>query len=96
MSDAADQAASVRRYDFTTAEKPPRALAPALEATVERLNDRFARLIRQMLLQHLRRAVTVTPARAAAAAMLRSGSAQPVADIQFGSASASAVALRAA
>jgi hypothetical protein len=46
MSDTADQAASVRRYDFTTAEKPPRSLAPALEATVERLNDRFARLIR--------------------------------------------------
>jgi len=63
MSDTGDQADSVRRYDFTTAEKPPRSLAPALEATVERLNDRFARLIRQVLLQHLRRAVTVTPAR---------------------------------
>jgi flagellar motor switch protein FliM len=60
MSDTADQAASVRRYDFSSAEdKPARPLMPALEAALERINDRFARFARAVLLQHLHRAVTV-------------------------------------
>jgi flagellar motor switch protein FliM len=62
MSDTADQAASVRRYDFSSAEdKPARPLMPALESALERINDRFARFARAVLLQHLHRAVTVTP-----------------------------------
>ena len=33
-----------------------------LEATLQRINDRFARFLRAALLQHLRRSVTVAPA----------------------------------
>jgi flagellar motor switch protein FliM len=63
MSDAADDVAPVPVYDLFTEYNPARSDLPALEPTLERINDRFARQLRSSLLQYLRRGVTVTPAK---------------------------------
>jgi flagellar motor switch protein FliM len=63
MSDVGDRAVVVVPYDLATECNPAHSRMPALGPTLERLNDRFARLFRSVLLQHLRRGVTVTPAR---------------------------------
>ena len=63
MIDTTDQAVSVVPYDWLTGSDPARTRLPALGPTLERINDRFARHLRAALLQHLRRAVSVTPAK---------------------------------
>jgi flagellar motor switch protein FliM len=62
MSDAADQIAPLRRYDFFSEYTPARSRLPELGATLGRINDRFSRNLRAALLQHLRRGVGVLPA----------------------------------
>lgn len=62
MSDT-DQFNSVERYDLATEVNPAQSRLPSLGPTLERINDRFARYFRAALLQHLRRGITVAPAR---------------------------------
>jgi len=62
MSDAADQVAEVRGFNLFTRSGPARNRMATLEPTLQRINDRFARYLRAVLLQHLRRGVSVTPA----------------------------------
>jgi flagellar motor switch protein FliM len=67
MSDVEDQVvadvepAADNGYSLFTRTGPVRNRMSTLEPTLQRINDRFARYLRAALLQHLRRAVTVTP-----------------------------------
>ena len=49
-------------YSLVGEAGPARSGMSALEPTLNRINDRFARYLRAALLQHLRRGVSVTPA----------------------------------
>jgi flagellar motor switch protein FliM len=60
MSDAKDQA-SPQSFSLVVKSGVARNRMSALEPTLQRANDRFARYLRAALLQHLRHAVTVTP-----------------------------------
>ncbi len=61
MSDAREAAAPPRAYHLFNDHSPARTRMPTLEPTLGRINDRFARLLRAALLQHLRRGVEVSP-----------------------------------
>lgn len=61
MSDAADQGPVVAGFSLLARSGSTRNLASALEPMLQRINDRFARDLRAVLLQHLRRGVTITP-----------------------------------
>jgi len=60
MSDVADQIVARPVYDLLSGGGPARARLANLEPTLQRINDRFVRYLRSALLQHLRRAVTIT------------------------------------
>jgi flagellar motor switch protein FliM len=62
MSDAKDQASPVESYNLVVKSGAAKNRMSVLEPTLQRVNDRFARYLRAALLQHLRRAVTVSPA----------------------------------
>jgi flagellar motor switch protein FliM len=62
MSEATDQAPTAEPFSLFARPGPTRSQASAVEPALERINDRFARLLRAALLQHLRRAVTIMPA----------------------------------
>lgn len=57
MSNAAEQAKSVRRYVFFDEHRPSRAWMP----TLEMINDRFCQYLRNALLHHLPAGVEITP-----------------------------------
>src|SRR5579863_6618989 len=61
MSDVKDQPARADSFNLIVKSGAARNRMSVLEPTVQRINDRFARFLRATLLQHLRRAVTVTP-----------------------------------
>jgi flagellar motor switch protein FliM len=60
MSDVGDQTAP-GAFTFFARSSPAKNRMSTLEPTLQRINDRFGRNLRASLLQHLRRAVTVTP-----------------------------------
>lgn len=62
MSDTKDQASPPEAFSLVAKSGAAKNRISALEATLQRINDRFARLLRAAFLQHLRRAVTVAPA----------------------------------
>jgi len=62
MSDLKDKAPPVESFDLFGQSGAATNRMSLLEPTLQRINDRFARYLRAVLLQHLRRAVTVTPA----------------------------------
>ena len=59
MSDVADQIDAAPVFDLLAEADPARSRLSNLEPTLQRINDRFARNLRAVLLQHLRRGVTV-------------------------------------
>jgi flagellar motor switch protein FliM len=61
MSDIRDQAAALDGFSLFAKSGAARNRTSALEPTLQRINDRFARFLRAALLQHLRRAVTIIP-----------------------------------
>jgi flagellar motor switch protein FliM len=61
MSDSADQASPLENFSLFAKSRPARNRTSALEPTLQRINDRFARFLRGSLLQHLRRAVAIVP-----------------------------------
>jgi flagellar motor switch protein FliM len=61
MSDTREAAAPPRPYHLFSDHSPARTRMPTLEPTLGRINDRFARLLRATLLQHLRRGIEVGP-----------------------------------
>ena len=63
MSDTNDETATILPYNFATECNPTHSRLPALGPTLERINDRFARQFRSVLLQHLRRGLSVTAAK---------------------------------
>lgn len=63
MSDTVDLTAPGRGFNLVGEAGPVRNRMSTLEPTLQRINDRFARYLRAMLLQHLRRGVVVDPAR---------------------------------
>lgn len=62
MSDTGYQASPPEAFSLVTQSNAAKNRMSALEATLQRTNDRFARFLRAAFLQHLRRAVMVTPA----------------------------------
>lgn len=62
MSDAVEQTAAAEGFNLFSQSGPARMRMSALEPTLQRINDRFARYLRATLLQHLGRGVTVVAA----------------------------------
>lgn len=61
MAQPRDDRPTIRPYNLFAESHPARARMPAIRPTLERINDRLGRYLRSALLQHLRRALTVTP-----------------------------------
>ena len=59
MSDVKDQTSPPEAFSLIAKSGAAKNRMSALAATLQRIDDRFARLLRAAFLQHLRRAVTV-------------------------------------